>query len=199
MKDFFIHLSMITTGILIALGLEQTVEAWHHHELGVEARDNIISEIRDNKKEIDGERVLIKQNREKLQHTWDTVRQFIAHKKLSHAEMNIQVNAATLNSASWTTAEATGALGYMGYETAKKFAPVYDLQTLLQRFQEEQCRTASNAMAPVANMQGGPETLSDDQLRAIERDVLTCLSDVNMWDQLAAQLTDGYARALKGQ
>src|SRR5262245_35672460 len=31
-KDFVIHLSMIVIGILIAIGLEQTVEAWHHHE-----------------------------------------------------------------------------------------------------------------------------------------------------------------------
>lgn len=198
-KDFLIHLSMITIGILIALGLEQAVEAWHQHALGVEARENIISEIRDNKKEIDDERVLIEQNREKLKHTLDTLHQFLAHKKLDHAEMSIQVNAASLNATSWTTAQATGTLGYMGYEAAKKFAPVYDTQGLLQRLQEEQFRVASNALAPIANMPGGPEKLSDDQLRAIERDVLACLSGVTMWGQIASQLSDQYGRALKGQ
>jgi hypothetical protein len=142
---------------------------------------------------------LVKQNREKLQHTLDTVRQFLAHKKLTHAEMSIQVNAANLNSTSWTTAEATGALGYMGYETTKKFAPVYETQGVLQRLQEEQFRNASNTLAPLSNLPGGPEKLSDDQLRQIERDVLACLSGVNMWDQLAAQLSDGYGRVLKGQ
>jgi hypothetical protein len=30
-KDFFIHIATISVGLLIAVGLEQTVEAFHHH------------------------------------------------------------------------------------------------------------------------------------------------------------------------
>jgi hypothetical protein len=55
---------MITIGILIALGFEQAVEAWHHHELGVPARENILSEIHDNKREVDGVRAIVKGDRE---------------------------------------------------------------------------------------------------------------------------------------
>lgn len=48
-KDFFIHIATIVVGLVIAVGLEQTVEAVHHHdqviglteELHVEANNNL--------------------------------------------------------------------------------------------------------------------------------------------------------------
>jgi hypothetical protein len=80
-KDFLIHLSMITIGILIALGLEQAVEAWHHRELGLQARENIVNELRDNKIEIDKVRDAMGKDRDQLVHTLATVRQFLAHEK----------------------------------------------------------------------------------------------------------------------
>ena len=196
-KDFFLHLSMITIGILIALGLEQAVEAWHHHELGVEARENILNEIRDNKREIDGEGILIKQDKEKLQHTLDTLRQFLAHKKLTHAEISIVTNAANLNSTSWTTASATGALSYMSYAEVKKLAKVYDVQALLQRVQDDQFKTGANALTPVVYAADGPPSLSDDQLRTAETGVLNCLAGLTVWEQIASQLAAEYDRALK--
>jgi hypothetical protein len=50
-------------------------------------------------------------NQTKLRNTLETVRDFIAHKKMRNAEMNIGFNSANLNSTSWTTAAATGAGG----------------------------------------------------------------------------------------
>jgi hypothetical protein len=49
-KDFWIHLGTITIGLLIAIGLEQSVEALHHHherrvleaDLRTEAGKNLI-------------------------------------------------------------------------------------------------------------------------------------------------------------
>ena len=38
-KDFFIHIATICVGLLIAIGLEQTVEAIHHHREKTELRD----------------------------------------------------------------------------------------------------------------------------------------------------------------
>jgi hypothetical protein len=38
-RDFFIHIATITVGLLIALGLEQTVEYFHHRHEGVELRE----------------------------------------------------------------------------------------------------------------------------------------------------------------
>jgi hypothetical protein len=196
-RDFLVHLSMIVIGILIALGLEQSVETWHHHALGREARDNILSEIRDNKKEIDQERANVKKNQATLVRTLATVRDFLAHKKITHAEMSMRVNGATLSSTSWTTAAATGALAYMGYDETKRFAKAYDLQSFVQRTQEEEFRMVTSPIAIVSFSPGGPDTLSDEQLRTVENQLLSLLASVTLWDQLAGQLSEEYGRVLE--
>ena len=44
-KEFFIHIATIVIGLLIAVGLEQTVEYFHHRHLASEARASIQREI----------------------------------------------------------------------------------------------------------------------------------------------------------
>lgn len=196
-REFFVHLSMIVVGILIALGLEQAVEAWHHHELGVEARESILNELRDNKKELDAERVKVAKNREDLVHAVGVIRQCLAHKKFTEHEITVRFSGAELGSTAWSTAAATGALGYIGYAGARRFARSYDLQAMLLRIQSEGFRVSANAMAPVAYSPDGPDSLSDEQLRAVEHDLTECLAISAQWDQLAAQLSTEYGRALK--
>jgi hypothetical protein len=48
-KDFFIHIATIVVGLIIAVGLEQTVEAIHHHREVSEAREALSAEIGDNR------------------------------------------------------------------------------------------------------------------------------------------------------
>lgn len=43
-RDFFLHLFTVVLGILIAIGLEQTVEYLHHRDLAAEARSALIKE-----------------------------------------------------------------------------------------------------------------------------------------------------------
>jgi hypothetical protein len=43
-RDFFIHIATIVIGLLIAIGLEQTVEYIHHRHLASEAREQLRSE-----------------------------------------------------------------------------------------------------------------------------------------------------------
>ncbi len=196
-KEFFLHLSMITIGILIALGLEQAVASWHHHELGIQARENILSEIRDNQRDLDGVRTTVKKNKEELQHAEAVLQQLLQHKKVESASMALNVVGAGLSSAAWDTATVTGALGYMGYDESKKFAGVYELQGILKRFQEDQFRTATRAIALVAFRPGKPEDLPAEELRTIEHNLVDCLAEVTMWEQLASQLSTGYAQVLK--
>jgi hypothetical protein len=47
-KDFFIHLGTITIGLLLAIGLEQSVEAWHHRQQVRETRVALQAEHREN-------------------------------------------------------------------------------------------------------------------------------------------------------
>ena len=43
-KDFFIHIATIVVGLIIAVGLEQSVEAWRHHREAAELREQLHGE-----------------------------------------------------------------------------------------------------------------------------------------------------------
>ena len=51
-KEALVHLCIVTTGILIALSLEGTLEWWHHRQLVRETRQRLQSEIRGNQNSI---------------------------------------------------------------------------------------------------------------------------------------------------
>jgi len=53
-RDFVIHLLTITAGLLIALGLEAGVEAFHHRHQRMEAEAMIRDEIKSNQEKIQG-------------------------------------------------------------------------------------------------------------------------------------------------
>jgi hypothetical protein len=47
-KDFFIHIATIVIGLLIAIGLEQTVEFFHHRHQVADVREQLETELRIN-------------------------------------------------------------------------------------------------------------------------------------------------------
>jgi len=142
---------------------------------------------------------MAKESQTKLQNTLQTIRELVGHKKLTHAEMNVGFSAPNLNSTSWTTAAATGALAYMSYDEVKKFGRTYDLQALLQRREDDQIKNVSSAAALAAFGPGGPPTASDEQLRNLERSVMECMAGLLVADQLSQQLAAEYSQVLKGR
>src|ERR1035437_1881463 len=51
-KDFFIHIATIVIGLLIAIGLEQTVEYIHHHHQIAETREALRLEAEANRRDV---------------------------------------------------------------------------------------------------------------------------------------------------
>jgi hypothetical protein len=49
-KDFFVHIATIVIGLLIAIGLEQTVEVFHHRHQVAEAREALRLELDQNRR-----------------------------------------------------------------------------------------------------------------------------------------------------
>jgi hypothetical protein len=45
-RDFFIHIATIVVGLIIAVGLEQSVEALHHHRERTELRQSLLADAR---------------------------------------------------------------------------------------------------------------------------------------------------------
>lgn len=72
-KEFLVHLLAITIGLLIALGLEASVESVHHRRLVREARENIFQEIRDNERNVARELNALPTEKSYLRKTLDAV------------------------------------------------------------------------------------------------------------------------------
>jgi len=52
LRDFFLHIATICVGLLIAIGLEQTVEAIHHHHQRHQLNEDLITEAESNQQVI---------------------------------------------------------------------------------------------------------------------------------------------------
>lgn len=194
-KEFFFHIFTITVGILIALGLEQAVMAYHHRELPENARANILSELRDNRRELEADLKNAGARKEEHRHTIDVLNLFIARKPMHEASMTIGFNLPTLTSTSWNTAQSTGALAYMDYRDVKRFAGVYHKQQVLLKFQDE----VSRAVADAAGMfTQNPDKMSTGDLKEAKRLAQHSLTEMTIWEDVASQLDRQYANVLKG-
>jgi type II secretory pathway pseudopilin PulG len=78
-KDFFIHIATIVIGLLIAIGLEQTVEAIHHHREVSETREALRAEIGDNRKAFEQEARIWHWETTELQNNLDTLEYLRQH------------------------------------------------------------------------------------------------------------------------
>jgi hypothetical protein len=127
-RDVAVHLAIVTVGILSALGLEQAVEWYHHRELAKEAREAILSELRNNKNTLDRQLANFPKFRADAVKTFH----FISDYK-DHGRTNIQWTgafyySAPLRTTSWSTAQTVGALAFMPYTEVEQFANLYRAQ-----------------------------------------------------------------------
>jgi hypothetical protein len=152
-RDFFLHLTTITIGLLIALSLEGLVEWQHHRHLVHEAEASLRQEIQSNQSSLasildDGQKQqsVLKQDVVILQ-------QIIANPKIPPEGLSIGFRVTTLNDVSWRTAQNTGALSYMPYAIAQDYAGIYYLQDELAQAEQQGVRDTVLG----ASMFGNPE------------------------------------------
>jgi hypothetical protein len=195
-KEFFLHIGIVTIGILIALGLEQAVEAYRHHELAENARANILSELRDNKKAIDGALEKVESLKQEHLDTIHTLDLFIAKQPLKEATLKVSFNFPTLTSTSWSTAQSTGALALMDYSEVKRFAGVYDTQQTVLKVSDEILHAVSLAEGRILG-NTHPDKSAPEELKEMRQLVQQSLTEISIWGQAGNQLSKEYGAALK--
>jgi hypothetical protein len=195
LKDFLLHIGIVTIGILIALGLEQAVEAYRHHELAENARAGILSELRDNKKSIDAALEKVNVLQQEHRDTIRTLDLFLAKQPLKEASLAIHFNFPTLTSTSWSTAQSTGALSLMNYAEVKRFAGVYDTQQVVLKLHDEILHATSLAAGRI-DSGAHPDKAPPDELKEMRLLVQQSLTEITIWVQVASQLSKQYAAAL---
>jgi hypothetical protein len=194
-QDFFIHMATITLGLLIALGLEQGVEALHHHHQKERAEANIREEIRENRDHL---KDLQKRQAQEMQDTISILKRIDAllkHEPPDAGKPQFGFATAPLRDAAWRTASATGIASYMDYDTVQQFAECYKQQDEFERMQDkaldEFLHLGSFAVL------GEPTAPTDDELRQAQQVARSSLADLSALRDIGNGTLASYDEALK--
>jgi hypothetical protein len=152
-RDFFVHLVVITLGLLIALALEGIVGYVHERHLVHEANANITSEMRDNQKEVEDSVKSCTKYQEDMKHLIAVMEQARAGQNL-HGSVNLAFEKADLNTASWRTAAATGAIAFMRYRSVKRYEDIYGSQADFELAQDRAMDSWASLYAPFMQFVG---------------------------------------------
>jgi hypothetical protein len=201
LKDALVHLCIVTVGILIALSLEGALEWWHHRELVAETRQRLESEIRSNRDSIQTVLRSLEPAKAKFVHAIDVVGALSNADNAKEAETLFGENPgnvtalsfAYFNTAAYSTAEVTGAFGFMEYSDALRYADAYDLQALYARMQDN----AEKDVIAAAML--GTSVLSKPAVAEVEdvkRQLRLALGGLLVMEGIAKKLDELYAKAL---
>jgi hypothetical protein len=125
LKDFLVHIGVVTLGILIALGLEQLVEAHHRSSLAKTAVAGFRKELAYDQDQVNEVLGNTRQLRAKIE---SAIARLSAAPTPGGAEPPLDYPGITLDivsTANWDTAVATQALNELPFETVARYAQAY--------------------------------------------------------------------------
>ena len=112
-RDFFIHIATIVVGLCIAVGLEQTVELFHHRHQLQKAREELRDEVENNRRGAAAQLECIHQVQAELNADMALL---LAHRATSQpltGKLNFDWSFRRTRSAAWNVNKQSGALGLM--------------------------------------------------------------------------------------
>jgi hypothetical protein len=137
-RDFLIHLLTITAGLLIALGLEAGVEAFHHRHQRIEAEAMIRDEIKSNGEKIEQGKQQFQEELDGMNQVLQTLDSLSQGKPIGVLqEKDFVFHQAPMQDAAWRTAASTGALSYMDYAEVERFSEAYKEQDQLDAMEKQ--------------------------------------------------------------
>ena len=196
-RDFVLQLATITVGVLIALSLEGLVEWNHYRTLVREARETIAREIADNKKELDGALADLDTRQKDLDAAIRLANELVEAKKSEIRQVSLGFFFAELSTASWQSAERTGAVAHMDYSEVQEYSRLYGTQQLFADHQRRVLDRLGGALAIMAA--GDPHSAAVRDLEVFRQQVLALRSDIGILQQLGQQLTGLYGKALASE
>lgn len=197
-KDFGLQLVTITAGVLIALSFDGIRESFHNRALVREARENIRREIADNKREIDGEIAHTAARGKQIDTALQFAHELLKAKRTDIHHLELQLEFPTLSTASWQTAERTGALAHMDYAEVQKYATLYDFQNIIAAQHRRALDTMSMALGIIADSDGGdPTNASAAELERFRQQIVALKSILFVEEQMSQTASERYRKALE--
>jgi hypothetical protein len=195
-RDFFIHIATIVVGLLIAIGLEQTVEWVHHKHIVREARENIHRELESNHESAQKDFGFLDANIARIKKNIETLQILAKRPKEFHGSLSNTMEFAGLNASAWNSARDTGALGYMPYESVQKLSEIYENQEFVKTEAINTFRDEVLALAP-AEMGVDITKLPDADYQTMLHQNASTLIQLMTLKQLIQQLENQYTEQLK--
>ena len=197
-KDFGVQLITITAGILIALSLEGVRESLHDRALVREARENIRREIADNQREVDGEIAAMPARGKKIDAGLRFANDLLKTKRTEIHQLELGLTFPTLRTASWQTADRTGALAHMDYAEVQKYAELYAFQEFLTAQHRRALDVLTAAMGLVtASDDGDPTNAAPADIQRFRDQMLALRSILLIEEQMTHSASERYKKALE--
>ena len=167
-RDFFLHLTTITIGLLIALSLEGMVEWQHRRHLVHDAEAGLHAEIKGNAQNMDATLADLHKRQDILKHDVYVLNYIATNGKYpedKHMQVDFQI--VGFESVGWKTAQSTGALSYMPYDLAQDYSSIYSQQDLLTGAEQQAARDSVLAIGPFLNQPNDSAPPSREQAQSI--------------------------------
>ena len=196
LREFGFQLATIIAGILIALWVDNLVEARRERALVSDAHAAISRELAENRKELTASMPSLDEHEQALRIGLRFVDDMRKRGKTDIHTLNFELRMPSLNRASWQSAERTGALGYMAFADVKAYAEIYDLQDMVVAGQRQQLVRVADVTARLFGGENGdPYLMKPAELEAFRGRVLDALGAVTIHKMIAAQLVKAYGNA----
>ena len=188
----------ITIGLLIALSLEGMVEWIHHLNLVRQARATIYKEMTDNRRLLAEDLSSIKGDEARIEADIKLLTGLRAGARFEHASLQYHVDWSSFADSAWRTAEATGALNYMLYETAQTLSEIYGQQHIVTSRGLQVFDLQNRAIAPIY-ITGDPNLMSKDEIQLTLQRSADLLADLRGLGQLLVEFDAQLAGELSAE
>jgi hypothetical protein len=185
-----LHLLAITIGLLIALGLEASVQWMHHRHMVREARVNIAQEIRDNQQNLMRELGLLPNEENQLEKLMKVVSEREDGKPVQ-PDRNMVWSVTRLSDSSWNTAFSTGAVAYMDYGEVRRYSQLYALQQLFNASMDRYLESRRDMYAFLAEMDL-PDKPSQSEFESGKRAIASEIVTSGFLREIGATLSGSY-------
>jgi hypothetical protein len=177
-REFFIHIATIVLGLLIAVGLEQTVEYIHHRRELTEARRELGEEKKANIEGFQHSTASFRASKLYLQDYLATLRQSIKNPAVPLPALHVPADFVYSQYTAWGTAQRNGALTLMPSEEQSANDRMY---VGLHTVDEVEDRAYISIQHAQAIFLSGlePRDLTPEQKKDLYRNVSEALADVN--------------------
>lgn len=198
LNEFVFQIVTIMAGILIALWVDNVVEARREVALVRDAHAAIGRELANNLKELTDSLPMLDEHDRHLRTAMQFANDLLKTGKTDIHEIQFGLNMPSLNRASWQSAERTGALGYMEFADVKAYAEIYDMQDFVAQGQRDQLAKIADVTARLYGGEGGdPTKMRPPELEAFRARVLDALGALAIHKSLARGLITLYQHAPK--